>query len=275
MSPSSLGKKLQKARDSLKEGDFAEALNAYATLAKDFPLVLGEYGAAAAESGDFDLADRLWQKVRSLNAKDVRVHFWLANQYGSLGMHAKSRALYREAADLEPRNVEAQINLAFFLARTKGVEEARPVVNKCLELDAQNEQARFLAAYLDRRENRLAEAERQFDELIASGLKQPQIRYSCYSESAQTLEKMGRFDEAIARLQEGKSLGLQMQSLRSDWKSAFKVPEEEVDRVKSLPKNILETWGQTYPAKARKRSRANGVFVGFVTQWHHFAGANP
>jgi len=251
MSPSSLGKKLQRARNSLKEGDFVEALNIYATLAKDFPLVLGEYGAAAAESGDFDLADKLWEKVRSLNAKDVRVLFWLASQYGSLGMHSKSRALFAEAANLEPRNLEAQSNLAAFLARTKSVAEARPAVDRCLELDAKNEQARFLAAHLDRRENKLAEAERQFGDLIASGLKGPEIRYSCYVESAQILEKTGRFDEAMTRLQEGKSLGLQMQGLRSDWKAAFRRPEEEVNRVKAFPKNILESWGEAFPSKAR------------------------
>src|SRR5579871_5483335 len=123
MGPSSLGKKLQKARDSLKDGDFAEALSIYATLARDFPLVLGEYGAAAAGAGDFDLADRVWEKVRSLNAKDVRVLFWLANQYSSLGMHSKSGALYAEAANVEPHNPEAQGLLAVFLARTKSVEE--------------------------------------------------------------------------------------------------------------------------------------------------------
>ena len=251
MGPSSLGKKLQKARDSLKDGDFAEALSIYATLARDFPLVLGEYGAAAAESGDFELADRLWDKARSLNAKDVRVLFWLANQYGSLGMHAKSRALFAEAAALEPRNLEAQGNLAAFLARTKSVAEARPAVNKCLELDARNESARFLAAHLDRRENKLAEAQKQFDDLIASGLKQPQIRYSCYSESAQILEKTGRFDEAMTRLQEAKSPGPYPQSLGRDWRSAFKQPRDEVDRVKSFPKNILATWGHAYPPKAR------------------------
>ncbi|HTB63302.1 MAG TPA: sulfotransferase [Opitutales bacterium] len=181
----------------------------------------------------------------------MRALFWLAQQYGMVGLHTQAGALYAEAAGTEATNLEAQINLASFLARTKSIEEARAAVSRCRELDASSEWVRYLSAHLDRRENKLAEAERQCRELITSGVKLPQVRYSCFSELANVLDKMGRFDEAVASLEEGKKSIRQPLSVAADWRAWFKVPEEEVGRVKSLPKNILEKWGKTFPPEAR------------------------
>jgi tetratricopeptide (TPR) repeat protein len=251
VNPADLNKKLQKARNLTGSGNHAEALNLYATLVKHFPQGGGEYGRAAAQSADFELADRIWENLRRREPKNPELLARLAGEYGTVGLHAKSRALFAEAAEIEPGNLDFQIKLAWLLTRTNSVEEARPVVGKCLELDPKNEQARYLAAHLDRRENKLADAERQYRGLLASGARLPHVRYACHSELAYILDRTERFDEAMAQLEEGKKFARQHFDLKAERKAFYDRHEAEVRQAKSLPKNILEVWGKSFPPRAR------------------------
>jgi len=246
-----LNKKLQKARQCMALKNHAEALKLYGQLFKQFPQGGGEYGSAAAISGDFDLADRIWEKFRSLQPNSADLLSRLAGEYQGIGLHAKARELYSKAADKEPRNLDLQLKLASLLARTSGVEEARVTVNRCLELDSHNEQARYLSAHLDRRESKLADAERQFRELIARSPRDPRLRYSCHSELANVLDRTERYEEAMAQLEEGKSLARQTFNLAAERKSFYERHDDEVRKAKSLPKNILNTWGKSFPPRAR------------------------
>jgi len=131
------------------------------------------------------------------------------------------------------------------------VTEARVAVNKCLELDARSEQGRYLSAQLDRRENKLIEAEKQFRELIASGLRQPYINYSCHYELAQILDRTGRFDEAMAKLAEAKKLARKTVNVEAELKMFDSWHGSVVQKARALPKNILEMWGKSFPPGAR------------------------
>ena len=230
---------------------FAEALSLYAKLVKQYPQGGGEYGRAAAQSGDFDLAVRIWEKVRRLEPNNANHLSRLAGEFGKIGLHSQSRALYSEAATLEPRNLDVHIKQAWLLSRTNSVEEARTAVNKCLELNTHSEQARYLSAHVDRRENKLAEAERQFRDLLASDLRLLNVRYACHSELAQILDRTERFDEAMAQLEEGKKFARQNFKLEAERKVFYERHENEVRKAKSLPTNILITWANSFPPRAR------------------------
>ncbi len=235
----------------MESGNFAEALGLYATLVKHYPQGGGEYGRAAAQSGDFALADRIWENVRKYEPKNPTILSGLAGEYGKIGLHTKSRVLFSEAANLEPRNLDAQTKLAWLLARTNSVDDARPVVNRCLEINARDEQARYLAAHLDRRENKFADAEKQFRELLAFGPRLPHVRYACHSELANILDRTERFDEAIAVLEQGKQLARQSFNLKAERKAFYERHEKEVHQAVSFSKNILQIWEKTFPLRAR------------------------
>jgi tetratricopeptide (TPR) repeat protein len=252
VNPADLNKKLQKARELMASGHFAEALSLYATLVKHFPQGGGEYGRAAAKSGDLDLADRIWENMRSRESKNAEVLAKLAEEYGTAGLHAKSRSLFLEAAGIQPNNLDVQIKLAWLLTRTNSVEEARPAVTRCLESDPRNQQARYLSAHLYRRENNLAEAERQLRELIADGPKLPHVRYACHSELANILDRAERFEEAMAQLEEAKTFARKTFNLRAERQAFYERHEREVRQVKSLPKNSLQEWNKAFPARERK-----------------------
>jgi tetratricopeptide (TPR) repeat protein len=251
MSPASLGKKLKKARDLMKTRHPVEALPLYAMLVEHMPDGYGEYGSVAAESGDLELASRLWDKHRARESKSGRALAMLAGECGKMGLNTKARTLWIEAASAEPRNLELQEAVATFLARVSGGEETRSAVQRCLELDPGNEQARYLAAHLDRRKNKQAEAERQVRELLASGIKTPQVRYSCHAELAHILDRTERFQEAMAQLEEGKAFARQNLNFSDKLKSFFEEHEVKARQTKALPKDILQIWGKTFPPSVR------------------------
>lgn len=242
--------KLQKARDLVRCGSFVEGLKLYATLAAQFPQVTGEYGSAAAHSGDFALADQIWEKFHRAESKNSKALCWLALEYGNLGLDTKSRALFTEAAHLEPGNLGVQTNLAVLLARTSSVEEARPVVNSCLALDPRSEQPRYLSAHLDRREQKFAEAEQQLRDLLADDLKLPQVRYACHAELAHVLDRAGRCEEAMDQLEAGKRQARESFD-RKGWNASFEQHEKEMRRMKLLPRDILQSWSKTFPPDVR------------------------
>jgi Flp pilus assembly protein TadD len=230
---------------------YAEALNLYAAVVKQFPQGGGEYGRAAADAGDFDLAVRVWGKFLGYQPESAGLLMRLADEYQSIGLHAKACDLLVSAASLEPRNLELRLKLASFLARTGGIDQARAAVGQCLELDPLHEQARFLAAHLDRREGRFADAERQLRSLLAPPAGDLAVRYSCHAELAWLLDRMERFDEAMDVLAEGKRLARLAFHQEAERKAFYERHEMEVRQAKALPNDILDTWAGVFPARAR------------------------
>jgi len=246
-------KKLLQARHSMQLKNYPESLKLYAQLVKEYPKsnLWDEYSRAAAAAGEFDLAERLWEKIRSVEPNTASLLLRLAEEHGKIWLFSKARALSFEAANREPDNLTVQLSLASFLARTNSVEEARTAVNKCLELDPRNEPARYLSAHLYRREDKLTDAEQQFRDMLVSGLRDPQVRYFCHLELARTLDRTERFEEAMKELMEAKKLAAQSINLAEAVKTFDERRERVVRKTRALPKNILAIWGNAFPPEKR------------------------
>ena len=246
-------KKLLQARHSAQVKNYPEALKLYAQLAKDYAKgnLWDEYSRTAAAAGEFDLAEKLWEKIRSVEPNTASLLLHLAEEHGKIWLFSKARALSFEAANLEPRNLSVQLSLASFLARTNSVEEARAAVEKCLELDPRSEPARYLSAHLYRRESKLAEAEQQFRDMLACGLRDPQVRYFCHLELARTLDLTERFDEAMVELLEAKQLAAQTMNLAEAVEMFDERRERVVRKARALPRNILTIWATAFPPEKR------------------------
>ncbi|HZV33274.1 MAG TPA: sulfotransferase [Verrucomicrobiae bacterium] len=254
MNPVDFNKKLHEARFLMQSKRLPEALKVYSELAREFPKLgnlLEEYGRAAGAAGNYELADQLWERVVAIGPKNAALLLRLAAEYGKIWLFEKARQLSREAADLEPENLTAQVGLASLLARTSGVAEAREAVNRCLRLDRLNEPARYLAAHLDRRENKLVEAETQFRDLLASGLRDPHAIYFSHLELARVLDSMKRYDEAMAELQIAKQLTAKSLNMAEAKKGFDERRTKALEKAKALPKTILKSWAQSFPPEAR------------------------
>ncbi len=248
----------------MQQRNLPEALKLYARLVKEAPKgeLYVEYGHAALLSGDIDLAERLWEKARSVESGNVQVIFQIAAEYQKIGLHAKARAFYAEAAKKEPDNLLAQFALASKLAEISSVKEARVPMKRCLELDSANEEVRALSAQLDRRENKLAEAEKQLRDMLTAGVEDPATRCNCHFELAQILDRTKRYDEAMAALTEAKNLARQSLNAESEMQALAKWRETITRTTKALPKNILDTWNKSFPERVRTTAQPVALLGG-------------
>lgn len=255
---------LRAARTLMHAENHAEALRHYADLVKKYPQkgLWGEYARAAAVSGDFDLAERLWEQIRARGPKTADLLSRLAVEHQHIRLHARARELYREAVALEPQNLDVQLSLAWLMARTNSVDDARETVNACLQLDSRNERARYLAAQLDRRENKFDAAEQQFRDLLASPLQDSYIRYSCHAELARIYDHQERFDEAMTELMEGKKLPTPAVREDADGRTADEWHRRVLSQAQELPKDVLKNWSASFPPRARKPAAALAFLSG-------------
>jgi tetratricopeptide (TPR) repeat protein len=255
---------LRTARSLMHFENHAQALRLYAELVKKYPDrgLWGEYARAAAISGDFDLAERFWGKIRGRKPNTADLLARLAVEYQQIRLHAKARELYREAANLDPRNLNVQLGLAWLLARTNSVDEARAAVKTCLHLEAGNERARYLSAHLDRCENKFDDAEQQFRDLLSSGPRDPYVHYSCLAELAHIFDRLERFDEAMACLTEGKKLAQSTAQETAERQKIDAWHEDVLRKTRGLPKNILGLWSNSFRPGARKPAVALAFLSG-------------
>jgi tetratricopeptide (TPR) repeat protein len=251
MDVQTVNKNLVKARELMARKRFVDALNIYATAAKHAPQVGGEYGRAAADSGDYDLADRIWQKFMSQQTLNARILARLSEDYQSMGMHGPGRKLMEKAANMEPHNLDLQFKYAVLVIRISSPEEARAAVQRCLDAAPGNERGRFLLAHLDRRQGRSEQAEAQLRELLTLPMRDAPLRYAIHAELAQILERANRFDDAMLTLEEGKKVARQAFNLEAQRKAYYERHEKVVRTIVALPKNILETWGKSFPERVR------------------------
>ena len=230
-----------------------EALKLYGDLARQFAMtsLWSEYGQAAATAGDFDLAEQIWEKIRTFEPNTGDLLSRIATEYGKIWLFAKARTLLFEAVNLEPGNLNVQLSLASFLSRTNSIGEARDAVDKCLQIEPKSEQGRYLSAHLLRREGKLCEAEQQFRDLIASDPRDPLVRHFARFELARILDQTERFDEAIAALKEGKRLAAQTVDIGQARKKFDDRRERAVRKARALPKNILHVWAKSFPPAQR------------------------
>src|SRR5208337_3019154 len=132
------------------------------------------------------------------------------------------------------------------------LDEARAVVQECLKLDRQDDQARYFSALLDRRQGRLAEAEQALRDLIASDPRHPYVRYACRYELAQILDRGDHFDEAMRLLAEAKEMvrGL------ADAKLLMRGYDQSAESIRrftaSQPKDVLHQWAKFFPERRRE-----------------------
>jgi tetratricopeptide (TPR) repeat protein len=137
------------------------------------------------------------------------------------------------------------------LEQNHQLDEARAAVMECLAIDPRDDQARYFHAVLDRRENKLEEAERRLRDLIHSEPKHPFVRYACRYELAQVLDRTDRFDEAMAWLHEAKNIVRSLTDTEMLIQGYDQGAESARRFISRLPPNILSTWAGFFPERKR------------------------
>ena len=255
MNPAPVDKKLNEARLLLQACNFSQAVPAYEKLTQQFPHKAGiwfEFGCAAGGAGQLDLVERAWSKALELEPRNGELPLQMGHRYQALRLPEKARASFERAAAADPRAINPRMALAILLEQNHRFAEAREAVASCLAIDPRDDQARYFAALLDRRENRIEAAERGLRDLIASDIKHPFVLYASRYELAEVLNGTERFDEAMETLAEAKRL---VRAL-GDTKAMLKEYDEEAGKhrraTQALPANILRAWSKEFPEKSRE-----------------------
>jgi len=132
------------------------------------------------------------------------------------------------------------------------LNEARVTVEQCLSIAPQDDQARYFSAVIDRRENKLEQAEGRLRDLIASEPKHPYVRYACRYELAQVLDRTDRFDEAMRLLAEAKRIVRALTDTDLLTTGYDRGAENARRFTNSQPKDILHDWARFFPERKRE-----------------------
>jgi len=255
MNPVSFNKKLNEARRLLESYSFSQALPAYEKLIRQFPRnarIWVEYGAAAGSAGQLDLADRAWNKALELEPGNSENLLQIGHQYKGLRQLEKARAWYEKAAAADSGGINPRMALAILAEQNHRFAESHEAIAACLAIDPRDDQARYYAAFLDRRENKLEDAECRLRDLIASSPRHQYVQYASRYELAEVLNRTGRFDEAMQMLLEAKNLVRRL----GDIEMMLKVYDQEAGQYRrssqELPKDILRTWAREFPERVRE-----------------------
>ena len=255
MTPANLEHKLDQARQLLLAHEFGRALPQYERLTRQWPgeaVLWAEYGNAASGAGQFDLADRTWQRALGLAPRNADLIGMIGHQYQGIRWPEKARACFARAAAADPRAINPRISLAVLCEKSHRLAEARAAVEECLAIDPKDDQARYFLAVLDRRGNQIESAESGLRDLIASEPKHPYVRYACRYELAQILDRHGQCDDAMRILGEAKRIvrGL------TDTEALLQGYDQGAERARrftrSLPKTILRNWAEQFTEGERE-----------------------
>jgi tetratricopeptide (TPR) repeat protein len=151
---------------------------------------------ALAQTGQLDEAALVCQQALSHVGNDARVHF----QYGNVlrVLHRADDVLreYTEATRLDPRLVEARVNLGGALAERGRTEEAIAELRQALRLQPDHVGARYNLATALMARGLVAEAIDDYQQVLAARPDFPEARINL----ARALESVGQRDAAIAEL---------------------------------------------------------------------------
>lgn len=264
MTPSELQHQVNEARQHLLAHEFRRALQRYEKLTRQYPgdaLLWAEYGNAASGLGQVELADRAWQKALGLAGSNADLIGMIGHQYQGMRKPEKASACFARAAAADPRGVNPRISLAVLLEKSHRLEEARVAVNECLAIDANDDQARYFSAVLDRREGQLDSAETHLRDLIKSEPRHPFVRYACRYELAQILDRKNDVDGAMQLLGEAKQIVRGLTDTVVLLKGYDQGAESARRFTRSLPKTILGTWAEYFPERKRE-TPARLAFLG-------------
>lgn len=249
-------KKLDEARRLMTNFELSQAVAVYEKLLQQFPNKAQawlEYGIACSRNGQLDRADKAWQKAVELEPGDAGMLLEIGHQCKGLRQPERAQAWYEKAAAADSRAINPRMALAILFEQSHRFAEAHEAVASCLAINPNDDQARYYAAFLDRRENKIEDAERRLRDLIASNPQHQYVQYACRYELAEVLNRTERYDEAMKWLLEAKAIlrrcaphvGTMLQKYQLE-------ADQDCRETRDLPKDILRKWTKEFPERTRE-----------------------
>ena len=154
--------------------------------------------AALAESqGQLTAAVDLQQQALALDPKLVQAHINLISLYARLGDASNAEKHYRLAVELEPDSVDAHYNFGVFCYRSNRRAEAQAAFTRAVEINSGHADAQNNLGVLLEQQGKLNEAAEHFRKAIEA---RPDLRLARFH-LGRILANQGRYVEAVAQFE--------------------------------------------------------------------------
>ena len=157
------------------------------------PLSHVRRGIALEQAGEIREAIAEHEKALQIDPKHVQAHINLISLYGRLGEVTKAEEHYRAAVSLNPNQADAHYNYGVLRMRQKRYAEAEPAFRRALEINPSHAEAHHNLGYLFEQQARTDEAFHEYQQAIAS---QPNYRLAHFH-IGRILVNQNKYDESI------------------------------------------------------------------------------
>lgn len=123
-------------------------------------------GQQLSSLDDSEGALQAFERVRTFDPKDPRVHYVLAQEYLKRGMSREGVALVRKAIELDPKDRDARILLASLQAAAKKYDEATKIFEQLVREQPDDEETVLSLILLDLEQKRYTVAEQRLREYL-------------------------------------------------------------------------------------------------------------
>ncbi|MFG0253284.1 MAG: tetratricopeptide repeat protein, partial [Phycisphaerales bacterium JB038] len=199
----------ERARLALAEGDFDVAEKHLRDLLKTRPGDLaarGTLGRALLQQGKLEECEAQAAEILQRFPKSAEAVHAAAQLYDQVHNNDKAIEHARQAAEMAAEPAGILADLASALERVHRLEEAREAIERALELEPELPKARFTQALLLARAKDYDGAVERFGALFDAAGAPADVRISAGYELGRTLDRQGRYDEAMEALQRAKTL---------------------------------------------------------------------
>ena len=243
----------QKAKAHLFGGQYASAVKAYRELLTKYSIVPElwfELGNAEAGQLDFASAHNSYERALELAPRNARLLLLIGQQYQGLRQLDRARSCFERAAAADPTLMDARISLALWFEKERRLSDAWDCVQTSLAQKPDDDQARYLHAFLLWRMERYGEAESALRKLISSDIKYPYVKYASRHLLGVVLDQLGEFAEAMRWLCESKALVRQITDIALLEKEYDRASQRRRELLAQLTGPTLEKWRLQYSSQA-------------------------
>jgi len=200
---------IRSATDARKGFDYQRCFNlleqARKLYPRAFPPVI-ELGRAHGMRYNYALARRYFDEAVKMSGRHPKVLILIGLHSLEFEQHALAREYFELATKQTSAPVDAFSHLAEIYERQNRLDDASIMVERALKIDSKNALANLVHAQLHRRAGRLEEAEKALKKFLAAPSDDKDGLPRCWYELGNILDRMGRYDDAMAAFLAAKAL---------------------------------------------------------------------
>ncbi len=199
----------EQARRALAQGGFEEAEKCLRELLKVRPGDLearGGLGRALLQQGKLDDCEAQAAEIIKRFPKSAQAIHAAARLYDQIHNNEAAIEQARRAAEMAADPAPILADLASVFERVHRLAEAREAVTRALELQPDLPAAHLTDGLLHAREKDYERAEQRFQFLVEAAGASVELRVRAGYELGRTLDRLGRYDEAMEALKRAKTL---------------------------------------------------------------------